>query len=246
MKPYYEKDNISIYQGDCLEVLPQLSKVDLIFTSPPYNLGTTTGGGFPARHGPNSKSAKWSGGLLSFGYEGHNDRMSFADYEEWQKSFLKIAWESLTENGAIYYNHKPRVLAGELWLPLRLNPGLPLRQIVIWARAGGINFSPSFYCPTHEWILIFAKPGFRLRDKGASGAGDVWRIPQARGNDHPAPFPVELPKNAIETLAPRIVCDPFCGSGSTLVAAKSLNRAAIGIELSEKYCEMAARRLDVM
>jgi site-specific DNA-methyltransferase (adenine-specific) len=123
---------------------------------------------------------------------------------------------------------------------------LPIRQIVIWARCGGINFSPTFYCPTHEWIVIIARPGFKLRDRAASGVGDVWRIPQERNNPHPAPFPVELPSRAIETTSTGIVLDPFMGSGSTLVAAKNLNRVAIGIDVEEEYCEMAANRLRAM
>jgi site-specific DNA-methyltransferase (adenine-specific) len=156
---------------------------------------------------------------------------------------LRDCWRLLSETGAIFYNHKPRVQGGVLWTPLALNPGLPVRQIIVWARAGGINFSPSFYCPTHEWIVVFARAAWRLRSKGASGVGDVWSIPQEPNPDHPAPFPEALPLRAIETVdAPRVL-DPFAGSGTTLVAAKRLHRQAIGIEISERYCEIAARRL---
>jgi hypothetical protein len=135
------------------------------------------------------------------------------------------------------------VQACEAWLPTRLNPGLPLRQIIIWARAGGINFAPTHYVPTHEWILVFAKPDFRLKSKGASGVGDVWYVPQQAEGRHPAPFPVELPARAIETTPPGLVCDPFCGIGDTLLAAKEAGRRAIGIEIEEKYCAIAVERL---
>ena len=74
MKPYYEQDGIMIYHGDCGDVLPMLpAVVDLVFTSPPYNLGNTTGGGFPDRFGHYRKSTglsgrgsggKWGGGAL--------------------------------------------------------------------------------------------------------------------------------------------------------------------------------------
>lgn len=109
--------------------------------------------------------------------------------------------------------------------------------------AGGINFSPSFYVPTHEWIVIFAKRAFRLKSKGASGVGDVWSIAQEGRTPHPAPFPEALPLMAIETTDAANVLDPFMGSGTTLVAAKRLGRQAVGIEINERYCEIAAERL---
>jgi modification methylase len=135
------------------------------------------------------------------------------------------------------------VLGGEVLLPLVYNPDLPLRQIVIWARAGGINCTGTFYVPTHEWICIFAKPAFRLRSKGASGVGDVWYFPQ-EPSDHPAPFPLALAKRAIETVMPQIVLDPFAGRGTTLKAAKNLGIKSIGVEIEERFCEMAARWLE--
>ena len=250
MKPYFEQDGITIYHGDCRDVLPTLPAVDLFFTSPPYNLGTTTGGGFGHYHAQarlgkqRGGGGKWTGGALSEGYGKHDDAMPHEEYVAWQKDILLLCWAQLSERGAIFYNHKPRVQGNVLITPFDYNPGLPVRQVVIWARAGGVNFSPSFYVPTHEWVVIFAKTDWRLRDKGASGVGDVWRIAQQVGDiDHPAPFPVELPARAIETTPPGLVCDPFMGSGSTLRAAKDLNRRAIGIEIEERYCEIAAKRL---
>jgi len=253
-KPYYDDGRgIVIYHADCRDVLPQLESVDLVFTSPPYNLGTTTGGGFPGKalgHYPTAAGlsrrgamGKWSGGALADGYDSYGDDMPMEEYIRWQREILTACWAVLGPNGAIFYNHKPRVLAGRLLTPLEYSPGLPLRQIVIWARAGGVNFSPVFYLPTHEWIVVFAKDEWRLRDKAASGAGDVWYVPQEANPDHPAPFPLELPKRAIETTTAETILDPFMGSGTTLRAAKDLGRKAIGIEIEERYCEIAARRL---
>jgi len=253
--PYYDHAGIVIYNCDCREVLPDLPKADLIFTSPPYNLGITTGGGFPTGHyDPDAPMGykrggmgKWpkaaaTGGLAS-GYGTHDDAMPWPQYEAWQRQILTLCWNQLTDTGAIYYNHKPRVQACEAWLPTSLNPNLPLRQVIIWARAGGINFAPTHYVPTHEWIMILAKPDFRLRSKEASGVGDVWYFPQESGTDHPAPFPIGLPLRALETTKPGLVIDPFMGSGTTLEAAKKMGRPAIGIEIEEKYCAMAVKRL---
>jgi site-specific DNA-methyltransferase (adenine-specific) len=118
-----------------------------------------------------------------------------------------------------------------------------VRQIVVWARAGGINFSPAFYLPTHEWIVILAKPGFRLRDKAASGIGDVWYIPQEGGTEHPAPFPLSLAENAISTTPARLICDPFCGSGTTGVAAVKNGRGFIGVERDPRWFDLSCRRI---
>jgi len=243
MKPFYEDELTTIYHGDCVKLLPELPKADLIFTSPPYNLGITTGGGFAdVRKYPDMAMGKWSGGKLAYGYEGHEDAMPLDEYEAWQRCVLRGCWAQLSEVGAIFYNHKPRVQGGLLWMPLECNPGLPLRQIIIWARAGGVNFAPTHYCPTHEWIMVLAKPDWRLKNKGVSGLGDVWRVNQ-EPSDHPAPFPLGLPGKAIESVGPSLVLDPFMGSGTTLRAAKDAGIRSIGIETSERYCEMAVKRL---
>lgn len=242
--------------GDCREIVPTLDvRVDVVITSPPYNLGTTTGGGMPGKklgryaHGSRGLARggmrKWSGELLVHGYGLHDDAMLHHDYVVWQKECVSLCWERLSSHGAIFYNHKPRVLNGVLVSPITyISPELPIRQIVIWARAGGINFSPVFYCPTHEWVVIIAKPGFRLRDKSASGVGDVWYIPQEKNsNHHPAPFPLALPRTIIETTASEIILDPFMGIGTTGVAAVQLGRKFIGIELEPKYFDVAVDRV---
>lgn len=239
MKPYYQHAGITIYHGDCREILPTLPVFDLVFTSPPYNINNCDadlGGGRNYR-------SKWAGKLLTDGYAGQSDALPWHEYEELHKAILADLWDGLSERGAIYYQHKPRVRGTELWMPLTLNPGLPIRQIIVWDRGSGMNFSVTHYLPMYEWIIVFAKSQFRLRDQSASGVGDVWTIPPAFGNEHPAPFPLKLPTRAIETTAAHMILDPFAGSGTTLVAAKNLGRKAIGIEIEEKYCEIAAKRL---
>lgn len=254
MTPYYQRGGITLYCADNREILPALDagSIDLVFTSPPYNLGVSSGGGFPDKYTRNDsmrnidrprKGGKWAGGELAWGYGVHDDAMRPSEYRSWQRDTLTACWRLLNERGAIFYNHKPRIQNGEMQNPLDLNPGLPVRQIVIWQRAGGMNFATTHYLPTHEWIVILAKPAFRLKSKGASGVGDVWTVPQESGTSHPAPFPVFLPLRALETTGARTVLDPFVGGGSTLVAAKMAGVSAIGIEIEEKFCELAARRL---
>ncbi|MCC5613237.1 site-specific DNA-methyltransferase, partial [Nostoc sp. CHAB 5834] len=100
-----------------------------------------------------------------------------------------------------------------------------------------------FFTPSHEWIMIFAKPGFKLKRKLGALGPDVWTIPPARNNDHPAPFPVELPLRAIQSCNAKVILDPFSGSGTTGVAAVRSGREYIGIELSAEYNAQAEARI---
>lgn len=248
MTPYYEHDGITIYHGDCREVLPTLSCIDVVITSPPYNLG-----GEPWPHLGNWKPGDSAGGKTRWAngsdagagiqYGTHADTMPWTTYVAFQHDVLSRMWAILPDTGVIFYNHKPRVIGARLWTPLELIPThVVLRQIVIWARPGGMNFNPTAFVPTHEWLMLLAKPAFRLRSKGVSGLGDVWHV-SPDTNPHPAPFPVGLVDRALESVKPGVILDPFMGSGTTLVAAKTRRCRAVGIDVDERYCEMAAQRL---
>jgi site-specific DNA-methyltransferase (adenine-specific) len=245
--PYYENDLVTLYLGDCLDVLPFLADVDLVFTSAPYNLGINPGGVF-GHWKDGDKSGGHDAWVTADGapvidYADHPDDMPYEDYRVWQRAVLLACWSTLSPSGAIFYNHKQRVQRNGVLLPLDLvGPYLPVRQIVTWDRGGGFNHTKTAYTPQSEWIIVIAPDGFRLAKQGA--AGDVWRIPPDSGNPHPAPFPVALPAKAIETTDPQLVLDPFAGSGSTLLAATAAGVRSIGIERSERYCEMTATRLD--
>jgi site-specific DNA-methyltransferase (adenine-specific) len=245
VKPYYEQDGITIYHGDNREVLPALDvEVDLVFTSPPYNIGLSPGGcgsGFYPRSRGGRDFSKWRG---FSGYGVHNDAMPQAEYETWQQDVLRWCWAALSDCGAIFYNHKPRIVFKQAWLPLVLNPGLPLRQIIVWDGDRGFGLGDAHFCPAAEWIMLFARDQFALTSRQASALTDIWRIPSEKHSQHPAPFPVALPGRAIaSTSSSGLVLDPHMGSGTTLIAAKSAGRRAIGIEIEERYCEIAAKRL---
>jgi site-specific DNA-methyltransferase (adenine-specific) len=229
-EPYYQDDHCTIYHGDNREILPKLSDVGLVLTSPPYNL-----------NGDGNQSAGTYFRNLADGYASHPDDMPHAEYVEWQQDLLTTLWATLTDDGAIYYNHKPRVGGERVRLPLELVPvDLPIRQVVIWDRGSGFYRQFTYYVPTHEWVLLIAKPAFRTNTRSVD---DVWRIPFETGGEHPAPFPLSLAVRAIGTTDAGLVLDPFMGSGTTLRAAKDLGRKAIGIEIEERYCEIAAKRL---
>ncbi len=229
-----------LMKGDCLELMKSIpsGSVDLFVTSPPYNLKNSTGNGMK-----DGRSGKWSNAELMNGYNGHSDDMPHNKYVDWQRECLSEMFRIIPEDGAIFYNHKWRVQAGLLQDRSDIVSGLPVRQIIIWKRKGGINFNQGYFLPTFEVVYMICKPKFRLK-KGANVIGDVWEITQERNNSHPAPFPIELPDRIISSTECGVICDPFMGSGTTGVAAKNLGRKFIGIEMDEKYFQIASGRIN--
>jgi len=226
--------------GDCYSIMQQMPDkcLDLIVTSPPYNLKNSTGNGMK-----NGRGGKWSNAALLNAYDTFNDNMPHEEYSKWQKDCLTEMFRLLKEDGAIFYNHKWRVQGGLLQDRQDIVGGFPVRQIIIWRRKGGINFNPGYFLPTYEVIYLIAKPKFKLAPK-ANAYGDVWEFTQEMNNDHPAPFPVSLIKRIISSTNAQIVLDPFSGSGTTAIVAMGLNRKYIGIEISPKYCMMSENRIE--
>lgn len=225
--------------GDTLEVMKAMpsESVDLVCTSPPYNLKNSTGNGMK-----DGRGGKWANAALVKGYSHHGDAMPHDLYVEWQRDCLTEMVRLLKEDGAIFYNHKWRVQGGLLQDRQDIVEGFPVRQIIIWRRKGGFNFNPGYFLPTYEVIYLIAKKKFRLAPK-ANAHGDIWEIMQDMNNPHPAPFPVELAERVVSSTNAEIVLDPFMGSGTTALAAKRLGRRYIGIEISGEYCELAEQRL---
>ncbi|HEX8517728.1 MAG TPA: site-specific DNA-methyltransferase [Bacteroidia bacterium] len=226
--------------GDSLEILKDIpsKSVDLVVTSPPYNLKNSTGNGMSY----NTKSGKWAGNALQKGYSHYNDNMPHNEYADWQHNTLKELFRVLKDDGAIFYNHKWRVQDGLLQDRQDIIRDLPVRQIIIWKRKGGINFNPGYFLPTYEVIYLIAKKDFRLAPK-ANAFGDVWEFTQEMKNEHPAPFPVALIDRIITSTKAEIILDPFMGSGTTALSALKNKRSFIGIELSPEYCDMAEKRI---
>lgn len=227
--------------GDCLEIMKQIpnESIDLIITSPPYNLKNSTGNGMKA----GTTSGKWAGAALQNGYSHYDDNMPHEEYAEWQHTCLKEMYRLIKNDGAIFYNHKWRVQNGLMQNRMDIIRDMPVRQIIIWRRKGGINFNLGYFLPTYEVIYLIPKPEFKLVPK-ANAYGDVWEFTQEMKNEHPAPFPVALIDRIISSTTAELILDPFMGSGTTAVAAKRLNRNYIGIELSPDYCTMSETRLE--
>lgn len=247
-EPYYADELVTLHLGDCEQILSdKLSEyasfeAHIVVTSPPYNMGLVPGGNGRGMYRPGASS---KGGRFREGYGQYGDAMPQGEYDDWQRRVLSVLWEVIPDDGAIFYNHRQRVEHGRARLPLGMDFGIPLRQIITWDRSTAIGPNLRHFAVVAEWIFLFAKEQYMLRDHSASGYGDVWRLGMAREDyGHPAPFPESLPLRAIDsTRCCRSVLDPFAGAGTTLVAAKRLGVPAIGIEQNERYCEMAVRRL---
>jgi site-specific DNA-methyltransferase (adenine-specific) len=229
----------TIICGDAVKEMRRLpdESVDLVVTSPPYNLKNSTGNGMK-----DGRGGKWSSAALINGYAKHDDNMPHEEYVDWQRACLTEMFRLIKPDGAIFYNHKWRVQNGLLQDRHDIVNGFPVRQIIIWRRKGGINFNAGYFLPTYEVIYLIAKADFTLAPK-ANAVGDVWEFTQETSNEHPAPFPVGLIERIIGSTTAEIVLDPFMGSGTTAVAAKNLGRHFVGIELSADYCKSARKRL---
>jgi len=212
--PYYQDDAVLIYNADCLEILPKLynQSVNLIITDPPYSVGVNSSG-------------------------------KRADYGDASviKPFLRQLRDELfrivTINGAVYINTDWRTYP--IWWDC-FAPIEPPTNVVVWdyewIKAG------SHYRFTYELLMFWAMGNHRLTDKSTP---DVWRIPPINFTTdklHPAEKPIGLVDFILSKSDGDLILDPFLGSGTTILSAKKNSRRAIGIEINEKYCEIAAKR----
>jgi site-specific DNA-methyltransferase (adenine-specific) len=246
MKPYFERDGITIYHGDCRDVLPSIDDVSCVVTSPPYNqLGSRI---------PATPSGIWRdmgrGFTDSITELGYGDDMPEAEYQEWQRSVALALAAAVLPGGSFFYNHKLRYRDGVILHPVELVrtfAGWRLQQEIVWSRPGSMTFNARMFAPSDERVLWLVRDGAKHTWNQASvGHLTVWRIPPAADIDgHPCPFPTALAVRCIDatTNSGDLILDPFMGSGTTLRAAYDLGRRAVGIEIEERYCEIAAKRL---
>ena len=219
-RPYYDADGITIYHGDCREVLPKVPIVDVVITDPPFFM--------PAAH--YSSRTVWPrswGDALVLGH--------------WWAGILDTLKPRLAPTGSLLvfcddesypvfypeaYRHFDSV-AALVWDKQSIGMGSTFRR-------------------QYE-LVLHARSQWSYWDQKQKGTADVLRCPVIPSADrrHPVDKPVPLLSKLIGPTTPigGVVLDPFMGAGSTLVAAKLLGRRAIGIEIEERYCELAATRL---
>jgi DNA modification methylase len=225
MKLYYDEDGITIYHGDCREILPHIT-ADVMVTDPPY--GVTD--------------------------------------HAWDKVVPAVTWMSAATT-CVSFASEPFAT------DLIVTAPLAFRYDFVWVKNTASNTLNAARQPLrqHERVLVFGRADYypqlvrrtekeiaRLnsvqRQRGAlKYPGSVLTFPavNCRSGDrtqHPSQKPERLMRWLVAsyTATDQVVLDPFTGSGSTLVAAKNLGRRAIGIEIDERYCEVAVQRLAQM
>jgi len=209
MKPYYEHGGITIYHGDCREILPQLDPVDLVLTDPPYGMQYHSG---YYKHGNPHKKIE---GDTS--YPIHVLEQCFRLARCSVMAFLR--WDNIPD-----LISKPKSLI--VWVKDNWSAG-------DLEHAYGRQWESIGFWPMKHHKFINGRPA------------DVIVCPRVHCTRflHPTEKPVELLTKLICHNIGDIVLDPYMGSGPTLIAAKNLGRRGIGIEIEEKYCEIAAKRL---
>jgi DNA modification methylase len=191
-----------------------------------------------------------SGFTRAWTANGYSDDMDEGEYVTWQNSLFTEIRSVCAPDASLFYNHQLRWRDGECLHPVWwFRPGgWRMRQEIVWERGGGMMFNARMFVRFDERILWFVRGDTWKWDQACVGYGTIWKIARAQqqqGKEHPVEFPLAIPTRCIEAVTgfDDLVLDPFMGSGTTLRAAKNLLRRAIGIEIEERYCEIAAKRL---
>lgn len=217
MTPYYDHAGITIYHGDCRAILPTLPACDLVVTDPPFN----------------EVNARDQRGGLRILHKGAADDAP-----------VDPAWLATTLaakcRGSVYVFCGPEQLSE--YVRVFRRAGMTVRT-GIWHKT-----NPSPMNGEHLWLSALELCVFARRTKSVFTRHclpPVWRGPSARDADHYTPKPEWLFAELISASshAHDRVLDPYVGLGTTLRVAKDLGRRAIGIEIEERYCEIAATRL---
>lgn len=214
LKPYYEENGITIYHGDCREILPHLEPVDLVLTDPPYGIN------YRSNHN-SSRRGKWAKWVR---YE--NLPGIVGDDQPLDPSFMLAL-------------NVPLVIFGGNYCADQLPPS---RCWIIWDKRDGIGSNNQADAEL-AWTN-FDKPSriYRHLWSGLLRAGEENVALSEKLHPHQKPLAlIKFILSYSDTAG--VVLDPFMGSGTTLRAAKDLGRKAIGIEIEEKYCEIAVKRL---
>lgn len=239
IKPYYEQDGITIYHGDCREILPTLERVDAVVTDPPYSSGGAM------RSDRNQKvSAKYqiSSSQGSYG-EFSGDNKDQRAYTSWVADWLTTCRHNVSAGSQCFvftdWRQLPATSDGIQWA------GWVWRGLITWHKPSGRRLQNRFASDA-EYVLWGSVGALDFDLNGSAGPSSVYseNAPHSSAREHIAEKPSGLLKHLISITGEKsTILDPFMGSGTTLVAAKELGRKAIGIELEERYCEIAAKRL---
>lgn len=250
MKPYYETELGKLYHGDCLEILPHLEPVDLVLTDPPYGHNNNN----------NDMIANWE---AIYGGRNKPKKVDESEYRpiandgpeanEIFKNCLPIFAELLKPGCCCCCcccgggGPDPQFARWSLWL----DEHIPFKQMIVWDK--GPMGMGHHYRRSYETVLVAQKNGAackwfdttnRIENIIRPTHGFAPKIIPNK-DQHPTVKPVGLMAFFIQlhTEEKDIVIDPFLGSGTTAIACERLNRRWIGIEINEKYCRIAKKRI---
>lgn len=235
-KPYYEQGGVTIYHGDTLDLLRELvleEPLAAVVTDPPYASGARTEAS-KASSGAMQRGQRWAAKPIE------NDQMTTTGFVWLIREMCQATRPMLMIGGSLLcfidWRQWPNLVGAVESTNMRVN------GMVVWDKQSmGLGHG---FRSQHELVLHASRGVPRVASKGT---GNVLDHPRDHGamDYHPSPKPVPLLRDLIEVVSARgeTILDPFMGAGSTLRAAKDLGRKAIGIELEEKYCEIAAQRL---
>ena len=215
MKPYCEQDGIVIYHGDCREVLPTLEpeSVSSIVTDPPYGMDLQ-----PQR----GKTKAIEGDVQRFAKS-----LWYGSAPFWSRVLE-------SDTASVFFGRW-----SEEWAKALLSEWFTVKDCIVWVKN---NFGLGYYTRPQWELAWYVHKGTPPTPEQAGS--NVWDFRKVMDQVHSCEKPVPLLRRAIEVCGGNgVILDPFMGSGTTLRAAKDLGRRAIGIEIEERYCEIAANRL---
>lgn len=234
MKPYYQDASVTIYHGDMFDILPTLSGVGAVITDPPYS----SGGAFRGDRAMQTSTKYVNSDTAAY-------RPEFAGDNRDQRSFL--AWCALWMNAARRSSIPGAVMCSFIdWrqLPVLTDAvqcgGWTWRGLATWWKPG-IRMVRGSFSSSAEYV-VYATNGPASSDFDGA-VQNVFRCAPVPNKEHIAEKPADVMSWVLSVVRPSsLVLDPFMGSGSTLFAAKGKGHTAIGIDVDERYCEIAARR----
>lgn len=232
MKPYYDHNGITIYHGDCLEILPSLGEFDLLLTDPPYSISVAQ----DHVHATGKGTRKFN---------------FFAGDTDWKTMTASVVERvslaaSVVSAAYVWCGHRQFGAIVDEFERLGFKT-----RFLVWKKECPVPAPPGVGWDSAAELCVYA---FRAGRKWTAATGvkcpnvitaDAYRFGQLGKVDHPTQKPlsvVSIPMRHSTKEGDRIL-DPYMGSGTTLVVAKSLGRIAVGIEREEKYCEIAAKRM---
>lgn len=214
--PYYTDEFVTIYNADCTELFPKLAHVGLVIADVPYTFGLNS----------TDEGASWG------------DLMNAAKiYAGWLKEFRRLT-AHLKGAAWVFNSWRSQPVLSRAAYEVRW----PIASMLIWDKVRMGTGSLRGLRSRYEQCALFIQPDFAIRNRALP---DIWPVflPHRKPTGHKSEKPVELIETIIkESGTDGPILDPFLGSGTTALAAKRQGKQCIGIEIDERWCEVAAKR----